>query len=201
MEEALHGQSFHAFAVWSISNPANLLGKKSEQQRGTGPSYMWKSMARCPFEIRHEAKQRQTKWQAQTKKSCRLLFVFLRVAFCFQDLFRSSHLCAVFLLHVASFFGFPAACVLLIFAPSTHAPACGLAFSEFLLFFLQSWLSHAWLQWLRGMLATCFLSSPMQCAAPTACPCLWQHVRCALKCVIGIADELPCCVPCIAGIA
>lgn len=101
-------------------NSANLLGKKSEQQRGTGPSYMWKSMARCPFEIRHEAKQRQTKWQAQTKKSCRLLFVFLRVAFCFQDLFRSSHLRAVFLLRVASFFGFPAACALLIFAPSTR---------------------------------------------------------------------------------
>ena len=101
-------------------NSANLLGKKSEQQRGTGPSYMWKSMARCPFEIRHEAKQRQTKWQAQTPKSCRLLFVFLRVALCFQDLFRSSHLRAVFLLRVASFFWFPAACVLLIFAPSTH---------------------------------------------------------------------------------
>ena len=53
-----------------------------------------------------------------------MLFVFLRVAFCFQDLFRSSHLRAVFLLRVASFFGFPAACVLLIFAPSTHTRTC-----------------------------------------------------------------------------
>ena len=30
---------------------------------------------------------------------------------------------------------------------------------------------------LLPFLATCFLSSPMQCVASTACPCPWQHVR------------------------
>ena len=99
------------------------------------------------------------------------------------------------------FLVFPAACVLLIFAPSTHRTCLWTCFLRVFAFLFAIMMSRAWLQWLRGMLATCFLSSPMQCAAPTACPCLWQHVRCALKCVIGIADELPCCVPCNAGIA
>ena len=63
-------------------------------------------MARCPFEIRHEAKQRQTNDKPKRKRVAVCFSYFCALAFCFQDLFRSSHLRAVFLLRVASFFGF-----------------------------------------------------------------------------------------------
>ena len=73
--------------------------------------------------LRNQTRSKATANQMTSPNSKKLPFafcVFLRVALCFQDLFRSSHLRTVFLLRVASFFGFPAACVLLIFAPSTH---------------------------------------------------------------------------------
>ena len=58
------------------------------------------------------------------QKRVAVCFSFLRVAFCFQDLFRSSHLRAVFLLRVASFFWFSRGLRSFDICPPPHTRTC-----------------------------------------------------------------------------
>ena len=101
-------------------NSANLLGKKSEQQRGTGPATCEKAWRAVPS--KSDTKQSNGKPNDKPKQK--------RVAVCFsyfcasRFVFRTFFAVPIYALfsYFASplFFGFPAACALLIFAPSTH---------------------------------------------------------------------------------